>query len=314
MIIFLYGPDTYRSHQKLNKIISSYRNKNKKQLDLAILDFKENPISYPDFKSEFNSVSIFNEKKMFILKNALSDFSFKKLFLQERKLFLSSNNIIIFYEDDHLNKNDPLFKFLIKFAHSQKFNLLSDSALRKWIYKEANKYGLKFSPSAENMLISFVGNDLWRMSGEIKKLSAFKKGEKATVKDILSLVHPEIQSDIFKTIDSIAIKDKKKALLLLHRHLQKGDNPLYLLSMISFQFRNLLMVKDLLEKGKSYYNISRLLKINPYFLRKIYSQSRKFSFSNLKKIYQTIFKIDSEIIRGKIEPELGLDLLISRII
>ena len=314
MIFFLYGPDTYRSHQKLNKIVSSYRNKNKKQLDLITLDFRENPIDYPDFKSEFNSVSIFSEMKMFILKNVFLDSQFKKSFLNEAKTFLLSKNMVMFYEDNHLKVTDPLLKFLLKSAKCQKFNLLPKSSLGKWLSKESQKYNLEFTSSAESLLLYFTGNNLWRLSQEIKKLAAFKKGKTITDKDISDLVRPQIQSDIFKTIDSIALKNKAKALFLIHNHLKKGDNPFYLLSMISFQFRNLVIVKDLSEKGNSYYNISRLLKSNPYFLRKIYSQSEKFDFLTLKKIYQTIFEVDFDIKTGKIDPELGLDLLISKII
>ena len=314
MIIFLYGPDTYRAHQKLHKIISSYRDKHKRQLDLITLDFQENSISYPDFKSEFNSVSIFHEIKMFVLKHVFLDTQFRKLFLDEAKAFLASDNIIIFYEDNHLKPNDPLLKFLLKSAKSQKFNLLTKSALKKWFEREAKKYNLQFTSSASTLLLSFTGNNLWRLSQEIKKLAAFKKGKVVVNKNVTDLVRPQIQSDIFKTIDSIALKNKAKALFLLHNHLQRGDSAFYLLSMIGFQFRNLLMVKDLTEKGNSYYSISHLLKLNPYFFRKIYFQSEKFSFVALKKIYQRIFEVDYDIKTGKVEPELGLDLLISKII
>ncbi len=315
MIIFLYGPDTYRSRHKLNRIISAYKSKNKRQLDLVFVDFKENPLSYRDFKSDFNSVSIFGEKKMFVLENAFKNIDFENSFLEDKKDYLLSKNILIFFERDKIKPGDRLVKFLVKKANSQKFNLLSNSYLRKWIEKKFHEHNLELDISAEILLINFVGNNLWRLSQEINKLSSFKnRGGRITKKDIMNLIHPRLETDIFKTIDSIALKDKKKALSLIHSHIQKGDNPFYLLSMISYQFRTILVVKDLWNKKKSYGDILRLLKMKPFVLRKFYYQSQKFSYDKLKKIYHKIFEVDFNIKTGRIEPEIAIDLLISEII
>ena len=159
------------------------------------------------------------------------------------------------------------------------------------------------------------------MANEIKKLVAYKTGHNqiTTVtklcpeierEDVELLVKSKIEIDIFKTIDAIAAKNKKRALKLLKAHLEKGDSPLYLLSMINFQFRNLLIIKDLIEKNLSPYSFTNL---HPYVIKKSISLLGKFSFSELKKIYQKIFEVDLDIKTGKIEPEMALDLLITEI-
>lgn len=59
------------------------------------------------------------------------------------------------------------------------------------------------------------------MSNEIKKLVSYKNNKIIKLEDIGLLVRSKIETDIFKTIDAIAEKNKKQALNLLHKHLEK---------------------------------------------------------------------------------------------
>ena len=151
------------------------------------------------------------------------------------------------------------------------------------------------------------------MANEIKKLVSYKKKGKIEVADIKLLVRPKIETDIFKTIDALAEKKKNLALNLIHNHLEKGDTPLYLLAMINFQFRNLLEVKDLIEKNIPYYQIINQSNLHPFIVKKSFQQAKRFTLPQLKKIYQKIFQVDLNIKTGKLDPQTALDLLIAEI-
>jgi DNA polymerase-3 subunit delta len=226
------------------------------------------------------------------------------------KLARESENIIMVYENQPVKKTDALFKFLKTKARTQEFNFLVGAKLEGWIDKEFQKYGAKIEFSARAKLIIFVGKDLWQMSQEIKKLSAYKLKGIVQAKDVKLLVVPKIETDIFKTIDAIAMKNKSSALLLLHKHLAKGDAPLYLLSMINFQFRNLLSVKDFMERRGNTYNSFRIPGMHPYVARKSSAQAQNFTFDKLKKIYYKLLAIDSEIKTGKVDARMALDMLV----
>ena len=126
------------------------------------------------------------------------------------------------------------------------------------------------------------------------------------------MVKPNIENDIFKTIDALASKNKKLALSLLHKHLDNGDFPLYLLSMIAYQFRNLLTIKEL-QSTQSYATIAKKSGLHPFVVQKSYYLCNQFSVEQLKKIYQRIFQVDLDIKTGKIEAETALDLLLAEI-
>lgn len=308
MIIFLYGIDTYRSRQKLNAIVESYRNKYPKGLNFRIFDLEEN--SFQDVMDEASSISMFGDKKLFLFKNAFSNKEFQEPFLKNAKFFFDSKDICIFFEEG-LPKKGKLFNFFLKNAKSQEFSPLQGLQLRNWIKGEFEKYKCEVDEKGLVKLVEFVGNDLWRFSNEIRKLASFNS--KISEKEIDLLVNSKIESDIFKTIDAIALGDKKRTFSLIKAHLAKGDNPLYLLSMINFQFRNLLMIKDLIERGRPSYLISQITQLHPFVVKKSYSLADKFTLPELKKIYEKIFQADLDIKTGRIKPEVGLDLLIANL-
>lgn len=307
MIIFLYGQDTYRLQQKLREIVEHYKKVHRSGLNLKF--FEQKNLNYQDFQEQFRQSPMFKEKKLVILKNIFPNQEFTTSFLKNSKKFTSSTDVIVFYQAGPVPSGHPLFKFLVRNAKSQEFELLEGQRLKNWIKKELEKLSAKADPQAIEKLINFVGSDLWQFSNEIKKLDTFKKGKKIELRDVELLVKPKIETDIFKTIDAISLKNKKLAINLIHKHLQIGDNPLYLLSMINFQFRNIFEVKDLMEKKKPL----ALSSLHPYLIKKSSQQARKFTLPELKKIYRKLFEVDYKIKTGKIEPQLGLDLLITEI-
>ncbi len=315
MIIFLYGEDTYRSRQKLNEIIEHYKKIHKSGLNLKYFNCQKESgkTIFADFRDLVRQTSMFKEKKLVIVNGPFSDFGFKEKFLIARKDFVSSQDIILFYEQGKVNGKDKLFIFLKKNAECQEFKPLEGQKLKNWIKKELKTYNTEAEPVVIKKLVEYIGNDLWRMSQEIKKLVSFKKNRKIKLEDVELLVKPKIETDIFKTIDAIAQRNKKQALKLLHRHLEKGNSPLYILSMISFQFRNLLIVKELIEKGNAYNVIFKKSGLHPFVVKKSYFQSQQFTFSELKKIYQKIFQVDLDIKTGHIKPEVALDMFIVEI-
>ena len=324
MFIFLFGKDNYRSRQKLKEIISQYQAVYQSGLNFKIYDIQN--LSFQDFKNEFQQSAMFEEKKLIVLKNVFSNDLFKEKFLKEKKIFLDSEDIIIFFEQTKVLKSNKLFPFLRKNAEFQEeFKVLEGEKLINWINKKFKEDKMGINKDALNKLIDSVGYDSWRMVNAIKKLIHYKKAIaleenilnpiflKVSVKEVELLVKPKVGSEIFATIDSLADRNKKKALELIENHLEKGDSPFYLLSMIDYQFRNLIIIK----KNEADFNnpglISRNTGIKFYQVMKLINLAKKFSLEELKKIFQKIFKTDLDIKTGRIDPEQGIKMLIAEL-
>jgi DNA polymerase-3 subunit delta len=297
MIIFFYGKDTYRIKEKIKEIIEEYKKKNTSGFNLRFLNGKD--LIFEDLKSELLSISMFKEKKLIVLSDAFSNTKFKEDFIKNGKVFFDSSNIILFYEEGDISLKDKLYVFLKENAKIEIFNPLRSDQLKKWVKKQLKDK--KIQEKALEKLIDFVGNDLWRMSKELEKIYNYSK-EEIKEEDIEKLVSPVFDNNIFETIDAIAKKEKNRAITLIKHHVENGDSVPYIFSMIAFQFKNIISVKD----SKNIYKIG----MNPYVLRKSLSQAKNFSIEELKNIYKRIVLLDTDIKTGRISPETALDFLI----
>lgn len=309
MIIFLYGKDTYRIREKTREIISRYKEKHKSGINLRRLDCYRDNFLMKEITAQSSQGSIFKEKKLYLLSGV---FSKKEEFLREIDSFASSENIFLLLEEE-VDEKEEIFKALKEKSSLQKFDALSGINLKKWIKKEFEKYGKTINEKALSLFVSSVKGDLWKASNEIIKITCFSEKKEITEEDVKRLTRLDVRSEIFKTIDAIAEKKKKEAIEYIRCHIEKGENPLYLLTMIIYQFRNILIVKDFFERGEDYNSVLKKTKMHPFVFRKTYSQSMKFTLQEIKEIYRYLTKSDSDIKTGKTQKELSLELLIANL-
>ena len=310
MQIVLYGSEPFLADQKLKEIIGNYRRTQKSGLSLHIFDADN--FDFDDFKQALETVSMFEEKKLIVLKNFFledADSAGKILELAKKADAEESKDIVIvFFEAGAPVKNKEFDKLLKKPNLFQEFKKLEGARLNAWIQKEFEKLEAKIESRAISILTQSVGSDLYRLKNEIDKLAAYKK--LITEKDVVEMVTPDFHSDIFAVIDAIAKKDKKLALKILNEHIENGESEIYLLTMIIYQFRNLLRVKSLIEGGASPDNIAKKIGLHPFIVKKSIIASRLFSFEELKNIYQKLFDIDLKIKIGEMEPQMALNLFV----
>ncbi len=304
MIIFLYGKDSYRLREKLDSIIKEYQKKNPSGLNIRFLEEKE---TFKDIEDEDKQVSMFREKRLLIIRNILSSEKMKEDLLKNYGKISSSENIFVFYQEDEIKKKEKLIELFLK-GKNQEFAPLSSKKLFSWIKEGFIKNNVEVEEDAVNKLLEMGGGDLWRLKNEIDKLSLYKK--KVTKEDVENFVKKDVNANIFETVEAIAENDKEKALFLFYDHLEKGDNPLYVLSMIVYQFRNLILVRDLIEKKYSYNEMVKKSKLRPFVFRKTYNQAKKFSFQELKEIYDKLFLIDLKTKTGQNDPVLAIHLFL----
>lgn len=315
MIIFLYGPDSYRSAQKLKEITENYKAKHKSGLNFRSLDWSASALN--EIKNILSSVSMFDEKKLVIVKNACSaartDQEKAIETLKEKKVLQDERAIVIFSEAAKPEKSE-LFNWLVKHVKmAEFFENLTGVKLANWVKKEIEKNGGQIESSALEKIVSFVGGDLWQMKNEVNKLLSYKVNKLITEEDVDLLVKSKYDLNIFATIDALAARNKNLAYKLMHQHLAQGENEIYILTMFVYQFRNLLQIKNLIDAGIPSDALARKTGLHPFVIKKSWPQLRNFSQDVLKKIYDRLLGIDIAIKRGNIESQTALDLIVGEI-
>jgi DNA polymerase-3 subunit delta len=132
-----------------------------------------------------------------------------------------------------------------------------------------------------------------------------------SAQDVRRLVAYVAEADIFEMVDALGRRDIRRATALLHRMLDEGKAPLYLLAMIVRQFRIMIQVKELASLGANPDETSKRLRLHGYVVKKALAQARNFSFDELTSMYDSLAEYDAAIKTGKIDDDLALDLLIA---
>jgi DNA polymerase-3 subunit delta len=335
MILFLYGEDNYRLRQKVKEMKEKYISASLGDTNLCVLDGKTT--KGDDIIRQALAFPFLAKSRLVIVENLLMEG--KKEEQEKIGEFLKKNpetTVLVFLENGVPDKRTSLFKKLSK-EKTQEFKPLSDSEVKSWIKEEVLHDNGKIESDAMDKLFEYVGADLWRLSNEIRKLTTYKgvsfqtgrrqdlesssgspmssatrlEDDSISVDDIELLVKPQVQSDIFALIDAVASRNVKKALKELHQLLENGQNELYLLTMIVYQYRNMLIAKDLVDRGvSSQYDIAKQAGLHPFVAGKTLNLVRNYSISELKNIYAELLEYDLKLKTGQIDPKTALDLLV----
>ncbi|MFH1366781.1 MAG: DNA polymerase III subunit delta [Patescibacteria group bacterium] len=323
MIIFIYGPETYRSRQKLKFYREGFKKKyDPRGLNIEILDGEK--LTFDIFRQKQSSQGLLSKKRLVIVENLILKNKSAKIqaqisdYLKETNL--SADQILIFWEGDLGERRGrgkrlkaaggSLLDYLLEKAKAEEFSLLSGFKLTNWVEEEVKKRKGKIANEAKELLIGLVGNDLWLMVNEIEKLINYKDGKMITKEDVSEFVKAGFDTDIFRLSDALAERKLKLALKLIHDQIESGENELYLLTMLTRQFRILLMVKDASREEGNMYGIASRLGLHPFVCQKALAQVKNFSLGELKDIYQKLMDIDLKIKTGQTEPKVLFDLFI----
>ncbi|MDO8601759.1 MAG: hypothetical protein Q7R62_01325 [bacterium] len=174
MIIYLYGPDTYRRNQVLRETIKN--NYEKKHSGLTVREFSfELEDALENLTTFLTSGSLFDSTKLAILTepekakpkalaNLLNEYADDK------------NKTIVVVADKKLTKE---FAFLLeKPCKAQEFSPLDRPHMLSFLKKEAEQLGfLNIDAKILNTLVDAYGEDTWSAMTEMESIAQGKKFE-----------------------------------------------------------------------------------------------------------------------------------------
>ncbi|MDD5110290.1 MAG: DNA polymerase III subunit delta [Patescibacteria group bacterium] len=320
MVIFLSGPDTFRSRQKLKSIRDRFR----REVDKT--GYNSSTISGRGLKIEeleraLISAPFLAPKRLVVVE----DFFAAKpaAALEQQALALlerpaAESAVAVFWEGELPGGNrkaGPLRTFLEKSPYAETFNRLEAGALVTWYRDQAKRHGLKFEPAALQQLAEQAGNDLWRADGELQKLAAYCHGRSATAQDVQLLVADEAEANIFALTDAIGQRRTADALRLLHEQQRAGVAPLEISSRITWHFRNLLAAKawmaDRNGAGNSW-SLAEALGLHPFVAKKTLGQMSNFTLAELTTRYRQLLALDKKMKTSRGDPATLLTLFVAQ--
>lgn len=308
MIIFLYGPDSYRSHQKLQQITKRYVDTSLGDTNLAQLEGRE--LTALELKRQIQTLPFLANSRLVVVRNLLSEG--KKEVMEGTIELLEAvpkSTVLLFYEGSQPDKRLKLFTALNKPKQAQEFALLEAAALTDHIIAEAENRGLKLSAQLANQLAQYAGSDLWRVTNELEKLSLYAQAtqQKPTAEIIDQLVNDASVPKIFDLTDALGKRQSDQALKILNKTDEEGS--FGLLAMIASHFRNLLLIADGQRRNEPRDRLAKTLGLHSFVFDKAYQQAQGYSYEELTDCYRYLFQLDLGAKQSIIEPFAGLTVL-----
>lgn len=309
MLYFFFGQDEWGMKQELRKIEAGFIDPSLGDLNIVRLDGTK--LAAKNLATEMMTVGFLMPKKLIIIENLLKN----KAGTEVDRIIehLSKENVdvdIVIIENTPPDKRTSTFKKLVKISKAKEFVSPNPFDLVKRIEELALDGDSSITKEAAQLLSTMLPSDSLRLEQEVKKLSLFRMGSRIEKEDVESMVVAEVNSNVFDLVDNLARKNLDLSLQTLQKLIAAGINENYILTMITWQYRQLLIVRDLLDKKTATAQTSG---INPYVFGKVLSAAKNYSFSRLKQIYSELEKTDYLIKTGGQEPKLSLELLAARL-
>jgi len=226
MIVFLYGPDSYRRLQKQLELKRAHQEK-RGNLSQEHFDFKEEG-ALQAFKDFIVNRSMFDNTKLAVLEN-IYEASEDKRFREVLKNELESEDTVILINVE--GKPPVQLKFLLeKPVKSQSFEALEGSILKHFINKEAVNRGLNLSPDVIGSIQDMFSSDTWGIITELDKMTLVANHYKPR----------GIMSDFYPLINALRNNgDLRKRLVALETMLsERRDDPAKIFNVVSYRLNN----------------------------------------------------------------------------
>lgn len=237
MVVFLYGPDTYRRGRKLRELLAAFSEKYA-HADLLAVDLEEDPEAWERARDFIVQPSMFSPAKALVVREsgAVTEAAWRKA-LKSHK---DDERFFLFVSD--AAKPAKPFSFLAESpAKVQEFPELTGRILSAFVKEEAAHAGVILSPEAVRVLAArFEGREgsSWSLARELEKLALSGLPGPISAEEVRRAVRPgdapEVSSGARVLLGNAPLARK---LFALESLFLAGAAPAYLFNSLAFQAR-----------------------------------------------------------------------------
>jgi DNA polymerase-3 subunit delta len=320
----LAGPDDFSLKAKLNAIKASLGDP--AMLAAAVSIFDGARLKAGEFKLTVDALPFLSPCRLVMVNGLLARFQAaggavvkKASKLDDPSEFAavvksSPPSTVLILIESALNRSNPLFKEIADAVEVHEFPLLDKPRLKEWIGRQVITSGGSITPGAINLLVQYVGPDLWAASSEIDKLVLYAGNRPITEADVKALVGYTGEISIFSLVDAIFDTRLKTATEALESLRTGGLSASYVLAMLARQLRLVIQYKDLRGRGEKDIEARRRLGLTADFVwKKTREQAARFSMDRLKDIYRRLLEADLAAKTGQMDESLAVDLLVAEL-
>ena len=219
---------------------------------------------------------------------------------------------VIIFSEEKVDKRSRLFKACTEHGTAFECKYLKEGEMMNWVLRRLEMKGRRIQRDAMDLFMRCIGNDMDGAENEIDKLVAYTWGrEGISADDVLAVCSIRLEEKVFKMIDAIIAKDTKRAMRYYHDLSGLKTPPLKILAAMGSQFTRLLQIRDLREQGYDRAEIISRTGLKSFIVNNALSLTENIPLGSLKKGVMICAEADESIKRGKLGPEVAVEIAIS---
>ena len=299
-VYLLLGDDEERKSRGVEKL----------RVGRAVEAYDASAIGPETLVSACNSFSLFGEGPFVVLKDLDAWNAAQKAVIVDYLEDPSPGSDLILL-GKKLGARERLLTAVKNSGEVHTFEQPTGKALVRWLVGHAKKLGLDLPEDVAEDLTNRCSGDKMRLLQETEKLVLYVGDGTVTHDYVAALCPPDVQSNIFAFVDSLAAGERDKALRLLEDLIATGEPPLRLTFMIRRQFQLVARARALMERGIPRREIASLLKVPPFVARKLEEQGRELDEEDLEGALAQIQGLESGLKGGSdLSDELQVELTV----
>jgi DNA polymerase-3 subunit delta len=221
-------------------------------------------------------------------------------------------------EMDDKNRFERLTETLGQHCGVVELAQASEEDAIRWVTATAQEQGTLVDPDAALQLVDALGADMLLISSELEKLLLYTLGKgKITLGDVETMVLGAKQRSLYELTDAISLRDKAKALALLHGLLNSSDAgedaAIGHLYMLARTFRQMLVIleKNVRDSRAIWQALWQGFRMPPFAADDLIRQARRFkNRRDLTRALRLIARADLELRSSPPDKRLVLERLV----
>ncbi len=317
-IYLITGDEQYLKKQKRDELLDYYG------VDGSVnFNSFSGEIDYDEVSALSSTMPFFSEYRVILIDGSrlfkLSANSTVMNMLDE----LPKSTIIIFYEDE-ADTSNSLYKLVKKKGEIFSFKKVAgrkwaetkeDKAeIKKWLAGRFRKAGRKISSSNIEKLLNIYEYDMQRLDNEAEKLIMFtyerEKGEEITEADIQEICSKNVTDQVFDMLAAKLTGNIGKALRIYEDLLSIRVKPMMVLYMLSKQFNEVYILKELQSQYLSDAQIAAKMNIKDWKLRNIKQQSSRMTINEARRYLELCVSTETKIKQGDMIERIGVEIVL----
>ncbi len=192
-----------------------------------------------------------------------------------------------------IDQRKKFFQELKKLGALVEFKRLYENRLSGFILGEARSQGKTMDPAAADLLSFLVGNNLRELSSQVEKLALYAGSRaRVTLDDVREMASSSKAFTVFELARFLGVRDLAGALKSMDTLFRNGEEVPMMLGALARHFRQLWRVRELLDRRLPQGEIARQAGITSYFLGEYLQQARNFAPTQLRAIFQELYRCD----------------------